>query len=312
MYRIGQSSDIHILKKNILHKKLMTIGGTRIDSKYRIKAHSDGDIILHSIAEAIYGALGLGDLGTHFSDTKKENKNLDSINIIKDALAKLKKFNYEIVNIDFTIICQKVVFGNFKDKIIKSLNKILKTNAINFKATRWEESGNKKIQCNAIVLLKPTKVEMKPLDYDRLIEYISDVSNDLTKEVIQNKDNDNEQFINENPITQKITDFINNELPEENNENEDIVDANDLVEDIKNKVDETEVNNIDDEIFNRNEIKNTNKENKEFSLKHFEHIKKKNDDYEDNLDDNEIILLEERNNIEEEEGFFKKIKRIRE
>ncbi len=287
MYRIGQSSDIHILKKNILHKKIMTIGGTRIDSKYRIKAHSDGDIILHSIAEAIYGALGLGDLGSHFSDSKKENKNLNSINIIKDALEKLKKFNYEIVNIDFTIICQKVIFGNFKDKIIKSLNKILKTNAINFKATRWEEANNKKIQCNSIVLLKPTKVEIKPLDYDRLIEYISDVSDDFTKEVIENENNNNNEFINETPITQKITDFINNELPEEDN--------------VKDKVIENQ----------ENKIKNK-KEDKGFNLKQFEHIKKMNDVYENNLSNNEVILLEEESNYNEEKGFFKKIKRIRE
>ena len=172
MYKIGQSNDIHNLKKNIFHKKKMIIGGTCIESNYRIKAYSDGDIILHSISESIYGALSKGDLGKYFPENDKKNKNLSSRKILSHALFMLKDQDYEIVNIDFTVICEKVYFKNYKEKILMTLNSLIPNTNINFKATRWESSGNNKIQSNCVVLIKKIDSKPSPVSEDRMIEFI--------------------------------------------------------------------------------------------------------------------------------------------
>ncbi len=210
MYKIGQANDIHVLKRNIFHEKIMVIGGTSIDSNYRIKAHSDGDIIIHSIAKAIYGALGIGDLGTYFSDKDKKNKKMCSRAILEHALNKMDEMKYEIVNIDFTIICEKVHFGKFKDKILRVLQGILKTNSINFKATRWEDLKNRKIQSNVVVLLKPKNSKVRPLDRDRLITFMDDISKSFIDEAIQNQKEPNLEN-NEKikmSVTKKIDDYL--------------------------------------------------------------------------------------------------------
>ncbi len=212
MYKIGQANDIHVLKRNIFHSKVMVIGGTSIDSKYRIKAHSDGDIILHSISEAIYGALGIGDLGTYFSDKDKKNKKMCSRTILEHALKKLEEMKYEIVNVDFTVICEKVHFGQYKDKILRVLQTLLKTNSINFKATRWEDPTNRKIQSNVVVLLKPKDFKVKPLDRDRLITFMDDINKSFTDEALNNTE-EKPTVANQKikmSVTKKINDYLEN------------------------------------------------------------------------------------------------------
>ncbi len=153
MYRVGQSNDIHQLKKV---DSLIHLGGVEISSNYKIISYSDGDIIIHALSEAIYGALSIGDLGYYFSDKDKKNKNISSKVILNHALKKLKDHNYQIVNIDMTIICEKIYISDHKEKILNWLIKNINCNHINIKATRWEEDKNI-IQCNCIVLLKREK-----------------------------------------------------------------------------------------------------------------------------------------------------------
>jgi len=149
MFLIGNSIDIHSLKKNGC---LIKLGGLFFHSKWKINAHSDGDIILHALSESIYGALGLGDLGDHFPDKIPANYNIDSINILKDSLEKMRARKYNIKNVDMTIISEHIIFKDIKNNIRDNLIYLTGSNKINLKATRWE-SNQKIIQVNCSILL---------------------------------------------------------------------------------------------------------------------------------------------------------------
>ena len=139
MMRMGQSKDIHRLVPN---RKLI-IGQINIPFEKGIEAHSDGDILLHAITEAIIGALGLGDLGTFFPDTSKEYKNISSSFFLQKAKEMLKEKGYQICNIDSTIILEKPHLHPYIAKMRDNISKILEVDKdiINIKATRGEKLG---------------------------------------------------------------------------------------------------------------------------------------------------------------------------
>ena len=148
MYLIGEGIDYHKLTPK---KGNIVLGGIKISSQYKIVAHSDGDLVYHAIANAILGALQLGDIGDYFSDKKKKNKNLNSRAIIDYAVHQLK--GKKIQNIDLTIICDKIILTKYKAKIRENLIKITKCKNINIKATRFEENKNM-IACKVALLIK--------------------------------------------------------------------------------------------------------------------------------------------------------------
>lgn len=150
MFLVGQGIDIHKLEQK--NKTLQKLGGVEFTLDYKIIAHSDGDIILHTIANAILGALSLEDIGYYFPDTDSKNKNLDSFIIVDFALKEMKKRNMEINNLDITIISEHIYFRNIKNRIKNNLITFLNTTNISLKATRWEEDKNL-IQCNVIITL---------------------------------------------------------------------------------------------------------------------------------------------------------------
>ncbi|MEF9984772.1 MAG: 2-C-methyl-D-erythritol 2,4-cyclodiphosphate synthase [Malacoplasma sp.] len=151
MFLIGQSIDIHKLEYKV--NTLQRLGGIEFILNYELIAHSDGDIILHSISEAILGALGLEDLGYYFSDKNQMNKNLNSLKILDFSLDQMRKRNMEINNVDLMIISEHIHFAEIKSDIKKNLMILLNTNNLSIKATRWEEN-KMMIQCSAIVTLK--------------------------------------------------------------------------------------------------------------------------------------------------------------
>ncbi|MGL4768720.1 MAG: 2-C-methyl-D-erythritol 2,4-cyclodiphosphate synthase [Mycoplasmoidaceae bacterium] len=157
MYLVGNAIDIHRISKI---KCKIILGGISIPSDYKIIAVSDGDIIFHVISEAIYGALGLGDLGDYFPENKYKKNSLDSKIIMLDALNKLKIHNYKIINIDLSIISEHIYFSKIKNSIKENLKILLNVTRINIKATRWEEDKNI-IQANCVILLKEIKNESK-------------------------------------------------------------------------------------------------------------------------------------------------------
>ncbi len=156
MYRIGSSSDIHRLAKG----RKLTLGGIHIESEVGMIAHSDGDVLIHAIVEAILGALGLGDLGTHFSDKDPRYQGIDSTHFIEVALALLQQSHYEIVNIDTLIILEKIRLEPYKENIRNNLAQHLHIapKDINIKAATNEQidalGKGEAILANAVVLLR--------------------------------------------------------------------------------------------------------------------------------------------------------------
>ena len=135
------------------------LGGHMLECNLKIIAHSDGDVLLHSIADSILGASGQGDIGKYFSDKDPANKGIDSKKIIEFCLKSLKDKNLEIYNIDATVICEVPKINPHRDLILKSLSKILKTpvERIGLKATTSEQIGiigkNKAIAVQSFVNL---------------------------------------------------------------------------------------------------------------------------------------------------------------
>lgn len=156
MLRIGQSTDIH----QLVEGRKCILGGVEIPYNLGLLGHSDADVLLHVIAEAIIGALGLGDLGEHFPDTTAENKDLDSKKIITYTKQLLQKEQYNIVNIDTLLICQAPKLLPYKPAMRTNIATLLEisTEQINIKATTGEKLGyigrNEGIMAQAVVLLR--------------------------------------------------------------------------------------------------------------------------------------------------------------
>lgn len=147
---IGFGKDIHKLSKA---KSKIVLGGFACQSNYKIVAVSDGDLVLHSIADAILGACQGGDIGIAFPDTDVKCKKMDSKLILNYALTMAKTKGLSINNVDITIVCDKIMIQPIRKHIVNSLSKLLKTKKINVKATRFEQNLNI-IECDSIVLMK--------------------------------------------------------------------------------------------------------------------------------------------------------------
>ena len=139
MIKIGSSIDVH----QLVAKRKLILGGIHIPSKLGAKAHSDGDVVLHAITEAIIGALAKGDLGDHFPPTDPQYKNYDSSKFVLKAMELLKKEKYRINNVDITIILQEPKLGKNKILIRDSIVKLmkLKKEQVNVKAGTAEKLG---------------------------------------------------------------------------------------------------------------------------------------------------------------------------
>ncbi len=138
-FRVGIGIDIHPFTKD----KKMVLGGVDIDCDVGFKAHSDGDVAIHAIIDALLGAANLGDIGELFPDNDDKYKNIDSKKLL-DKVAKLvKSVGYEIINIDLTILAQKPKISPYKDEMKMVLSQILNISKaqINIKATTGEKLG---------------------------------------------------------------------------------------------------------------------------------------------------------------------------
>ena len=136
---MGIGYDIHPFIKN----KQMFLGGIKIQSQYGFKAHSDGDVLIHSVIDALLGAAGAGDIGEFFPDTDPKYKGADSVILLKEIYKFISNIGYKIVNIDIIIIAEIPKINPYKDKIRTKLAKILnlQKNKLNIKATTSEKMG---------------------------------------------------------------------------------------------------------------------------------------------------------------------------
>ena len=148
----GIGFDIHKLLKN----KKLYLGGVKIPFHSGLKGHSDGDVILHAIIDAILGATKKKDIGTYFPNTKKF-KNIRSPKMLKPIIYNLYKSNFSINNIDINLICEQPKVSKYRDKIINSISKLttLNKNQINLKGKTVEKLGligkEKAIACEVII-----------------------------------------------------------------------------------------------------------------------------------------------------------------
>ena len=135
----GYGIDIHPFEQN----KQMVLGGVILPYDYGFKAHSDGDVLIHSIIDALLGAIGAGDIGEFFPDNDPQYKGIDSKELLKYIVQFVSNVGFEIINIDTTILAQIPKINPHKNEIKNSLSKLLNLPKfkINIKATTSEELG---------------------------------------------------------------------------------------------------------------------------------------------------------------------------
>ena len=156
MLRIGTGYDIHKLTEG----RSLIIGGVKITHEKGLLGHSDADVLIHSIIDAMLGALALADIGTLFPDTDKKYKDIDSTILLKNVFEKIKNLGWQIENIDSNIIAQKPKMMPYIPKMKEVLCRILELDAdrLSIKAKTKENldavGQELAIEANAVVLLK--------------------------------------------------------------------------------------------------------------------------------------------------------------
>jgi 2-C-methyl-D-erythritol 2,4-cyclodiphosphate synthase len=153
--RIGQGYDVHQL---VAGRKLI-IGGVEIPHEKGLLGHSDADVLLHAICDALLGAAALGDIGRHFSDAEAKYKNIDSRILLREALHLVREQGYRVGNVDATIIAQapKMAPHIFQMEANIAADLRVEKSAVNVKATTTEKLGltgrGEGIAAQAVVLL---------------------------------------------------------------------------------------------------------------------------------------------------------------
>jgi 2-C-methyl-D-erythritol 2,4-cyclodiphosphate synthase len=137
--RIGQGIDFHRLEKGLD----LWLGGIKIPSEKGCVAHSDGDVLIHAICDALLGAAGLRDIGYYFPDSDNKYKNIDSKILLKETFDLISQKGYVINNIDSTICLEKPKISSFIQEMKKVISAIVETNPENVavKATTTEKMG---------------------------------------------------------------------------------------------------------------------------------------------------------------------------
>ena len=157
-FRIGHGFDVHAFGG----EGPVTLGGVKIDYSQGLLAHSDGDVVLHAVADALLGAVALGDIGHHFPDTDAAFKGIDSRILLRKVFADVKALGYAIGNLDVTIMAQAPKMAPHIEAMRQVLAVDLETQVsqVNVKATTTEKLGfvgrKEGIAVEAVVLLVKT------------------------------------------------------------------------------------------------------------------------------------------------------------
>jgi 2-C-methyl-D-erythritol 2,4-cyclodiphosphate synthase len=154
--RVGQGYDVHAFGPG----EFVTLGGERIPHSQGVKAHSDGDVLLHALCDAMLGAAGLGDIGQHFPDTDQRWRGADSRVFVRHVLSLLGERGWRVANVDGTLVAESPRLGKFRDamraNIAADLN--LDIDCVNVKATTTEGLGyigrREGLACYAVVLIE--------------------------------------------------------------------------------------------------------------------------------------------------------------
>lgn len=137
--RIGHGYDVHRFCEN----RPLILGGVEIPYEFGLLGHSDADVLLHAISDALLGAAALGDIGKHFPDSDPKYKGIDSMILLKEVVLKLKENGYKVVNVDATVIAQAPKLAPFISEMICLVSAALEVDAsqVNIKATTEEGLG---------------------------------------------------------------------------------------------------------------------------------------------------------------------------
>lgn len=154
--RIGQGFDAHRFTSG----SYLMLGGVKIAHERGLAAHSDGDVVIHALCDALLGALALGDIGQHFPDSSDEFKGIDSRVLLRSVIAKVNEHNYTLGNVDITIIAQapkmETHIPAMRDVLAQDLNTSIEN--IGIKATTTEGMGftgrGEGIAVQAVVLIQ--------------------------------------------------------------------------------------------------------------------------------------------------------------
>ena len=155
MIRIGHGYDVH----SLIPGDGLIIGGVTIPSSWSFLAHSDGDVLIHALCDALLGAVGLGDIGQHFPDTDSQYKGIDSRILLRQVYSQVQQRGYALSNADITLIAQQPKMAPFLNDMKAILADDLKSKqeTINIKATTTEKLGaigrSEGIACHAVCLL---------------------------------------------------------------------------------------------------------------------------------------------------------------
>ena len=159
-HRVGIGYDIHRLEADASSEAAIVLANLRVPCPYRVIAHSDGDVILHALCDALLGAVAAGDLGEHFPDTDPAHRGRDSAEFVRAVLALPVLQGWEIANLDVNVIAQAPRLADFKPAMRERLASLfgLPLDAIGLKARTNEHCdavGEKRaIQAQAVVLLR--------------------------------------------------------------------------------------------------------------------------------------------------------------
>ncbi len=137
--RIGHGYDVHKFVKD----RPLVIGGVTIPFEFGLLGHSDADVLLHAVCDALLGAAALGDIGKHFPDSDNTFKDIDSKILLKNTVKLIKQKGYSVVNIDATVIAQRPKLALYIQEICRNIAEIceIEIDSVNVKATTEEGLG---------------------------------------------------------------------------------------------------------------------------------------------------------------------------
>ena len=154
--RIGHGYDVH----KLVPDRDLILGGVKIDYELGLLGHSDADVLLHAVSDALLGAAGLGDIGKHFPDTDPKYKGADSLKLLENVAEKVKNAGYRVSNIDVTMIAQKPKLAPHIPQMVLNIAAAvgIAPDRVNVKATTEEKLGftgeGLGMSCHAVCLLE--------------------------------------------------------------------------------------------------------------------------------------------------------------
>ncbi len=159
MYRIGQGYDVH----RLVPGKKLKLAGVALESDRGPESHSDGDILLHAVVNALLGAIGAGDIGLHFPDSDESYRGIDSAKLVEETIVMVRRQGFRVVNVDATVLAEAPKLAPYRSAMEERLAALLDLDSdrVNVKFGTGEKVGpvgrREAIEAHAVVLLEKGK-----------------------------------------------------------------------------------------------------------------------------------------------------------